>query len=138
MNVSLNAISLNRWMMTEILWKRKNVSLGSSDLEDRSLPTWAKNVSLGSLDLDDRSLPTWAKNVSLGSSDLEDRSLPTWAKNESPASLVGPKVSTATGMNMWEEERAEYLAVFTITIIIIIIFFFFFTFFYNNNNNNFQ
>ena len=48
----------------------------------------------------------------LRSSDLDDRSLPTRAKNELPASLIGPKVSTATGMNMWEEERAEYLAVF--------------------------
>ena len=61
-------------MMTEILWKRKNVSLVSSDLGDRSLPTWAKN--------------------------------------ESPASLIGPKVFTVTGMNMFEEKRAEYLAAF--------------------------
>ena len=35
-----------------------------------------------------------------GSSDLDDRSLPIWTMNESPASLIGPNVSTATRVNM--------------------------------------
>ena len=52
------------------------------------------------------------RNVSLGSSDLDDRRLLTWVKNKSSASLIGPRVSKATGMNMWEEERAQCLAVF--------------------------
>ena len=47
-----------------------------------------------------------------GSFDLVHRSLPTWAKNASPTSLIGPNVSIATEMNMWEEERAEYMAAF--------------------------
>ena len=75
-NVPLNAILLNRWIMTEILWIYKKRSLGSSDSDDRSLPTWARNAS--------------------------------------PTSLIGPSVSIATGINMtlWEEERAEYVAIF--------------------------
>ena len=54
-------------------------------------------------------------NCSLRSSDLFDRSLQTCFKNVLSTLLIEPNVSIATGMNMWKDDRADYLANFLFT-----------------------
>ena len=61
------------------------------------------------------------KAVSLGSPEDADKRRPKQAKNLSPSSLIGPKVSIATGQNKYVRLSSWYLSFFNFIIIIIIV-----------------